>query len=194
MFVLMWFVSWFLDFDCKIILYRLKFLRFRHLLPFQNFAAVASQDYDNPKVKPSASANAIYSLACRYFVLARKDWHNFCSPVDHNVVKTHTKAIQYILGRLFPLKTYYNLHIYSSTINILGLFVLRSSSALRSVTGEEARDSEEESEYMIPSSRPVLPPITAPPVGESPPVLRPSQPLSALQTQTQVSTLNSRYS
>lgn len=47
---------------------------------------------------------------------------------------------------------------------------------------------------MIPSSRPVLPPITAPTVGESPPVLRPPQPqpLSALQTQTQPSTLNSR--
>uniref|UniRef100_A0A8C4EN28 E3 ubiquitin-protein ligase CBL n=1 Tax=Dicentrarchus labrax TaxID=13489 RepID=A0A8C4EN28_DICLA len=29
------------------------------------FAAVASQDYDNPKVKPSSSANAIYSMAIR---------------------------------------------------------------------------------------------------------------------------------
>ncbi|XP_070684877.1 E3 ubiquitin-protein ligase CBL [Pempheris klunzingeri] len=99
-----------------------------------NFAAVAGQDYDNPKVKPSSSANAIYSLA------------------------------------------------------------IRPSSALRAVTGEEARDSEEESEYMIPSSRPVLPPITAPPVGETPPVPRPPQPqpLSTLQTQAQASTLNSR--
>uniref|UniRef100_A0A8C9YM48 E3 ubiquitin-protein ligase CBL n=1 Tax=Sander lucioperca TaxID=283035 RepID=A0A8C9YM48_SANLU len=86
-----------------------------------SLAAAACQDYDNPKVKPSASANAIYSLARRY----------------------------------------------------------------RPVMGEEARDSEEESEYMIPSSRPVLPPITAPPVGETPPVPRPQQPqaLSALQTQ-----------
>uniref|UniRef100_A0A3Q1BYY2 E3 ubiquitin-protein ligase CBL n=1 Tax=Amphiprion ocellaris TaxID=80972 RepID=A0A3Q1BYY2_AMPOC len=75
-----------------------------------NFAAVVSQEYDNPKVKPSASANAIYALANRYIVLALQ------------------------------------------------------------VAGEEARDSEEESEYMIPSSRPVLPPITAPPVGETPPV------------------------
>uniref|UniRef100_A0A672ZP43 E3 ubiquitin-protein ligase CBL n=1 Tax=Sphaeramia orbicularis TaxID=375764 RepID=A0A672ZP43_9TELE len=97
-----------------------------------NFAAVVGSDYDNPKVKPSASANAIYSLASR------------------------------------------------------------PSPALRTVTGDEARDSEEESEYMIPSSRPVLPPITAPPVGENPPISRPSQPLSALQTQTQASTLNSR--
>lgn len=49
---------------------------------------------------------------------------------------------------------------------------------------------------MVPSSRPVLHPITAPPVGEIQPVPRPPQPqpLSALQTQTQASTLNSRYS
>ncbi|KAK9520835.1 hypothetical protein VZT92_020695 [Zoarces viviparus] len=99
-----------------------------------NFAAVAGQDYDNAKVKPSSSANGIYSLA------------------------------------------------------------IRPSPAQRSVTGEEARDSEEESEYMIPSSRPVLPPITAPPVGETPPVPRPPQPqsLAALQTQTQATALNSR--
>lgn len=97
-----------------------------------NFAAVVGPEYDNPKVKPSASANAIYSLASR------------------------------------------------------------PSPALRTVTGDEARDSEEESEYMIPSSRPVLPPITAPPVGENPPISRPPQPLSALQTQTQASALNSR--
>uniref|UniRef100_A0A672ZQC4 E3 ubiquitin-protein ligase CBL n=1 Tax=Sphaeramia orbicularis TaxID=375764 RepID=A0A672ZQC4_9TELE len=76
---------------------------------------IVGSDYDNPKVKPSASANAIYSLASR------------------------------------------------------------PSPALRTVTGDEARDSEEESEYMIPSSRPVLPPITAPPVGENPPISRPSQ-------------------
>uniref|UniRef100_A0A3Q1BJ36 E3 ubiquitin-protein ligase CBL n=1 Tax=Amphiprion ocellaris TaxID=80972 RepID=A0A3Q1BJ36_AMPOC len=77
----------------------------------------------------------------------------------------------------------------SSTVNILGLFVPRPSPILRQVAGEEARDSEEESEYMIPSSRPVLPPITAPPVGETPPVPRPPQPqsLSALHTQTQPS-------
>lgn len=34
--------------------------------PLQNFAAGLTQDYDNPKVKPSSSANAIYSLAIRY--------------------------------------------------------------------------------------------------------------------------------
>ncbi|XP_010792107.1 E3 ubiquitin-protein ligase CBL-like [Notothenia coriiceps] len=45
---------------------------------------------------------------------------------------------------------------------------------------------------MIPSSRPVLPPVTATPVGELPPVPRPSQPPSALQTQTQASALTSR--
>lgn len=47
---------------------------------------------------------------------------------------------------------------------------------------------------MIPSSRPVLPPITAPPVAETPPVPRAPQPqpISALQTQSQASTLNSR--
>ncbi|XP_069546346.1 E3 ubiquitin-protein ligase CBL [Brachyistius frenatus] len=92
-----------------------------------NFAAVAGQDYDNPKVKPSASASAIYAMANR------------------------------------------------------------PSPASRPATGEEARDSEEESEYMIPSSRPVLPPITGPPVGESPPVPRAPQPqlLPAPQTQNQ---------
>lgn len=56
---------WFLDFDCENIL-----LRFLLVLPFQNFTAVAAQDYDNPKVKPSSSANAIYSMAIRYGVLA----------------------------------------------------------------------------------------------------------------------------
>uniref|UniRef100_A0A672GUB7 E3 ubiquitin-protein ligase CBL n=1 Tax=Salarias fasciatus TaxID=181472 RepID=A0A672GUB7_SALFA len=99
-----------------------------------SFAAIVGQEYDNPKVKPSASANAIYALANR------------------------------------------------------------PSPALRSVAGDEARDSEEESEYMIPSSRPVLPPITAPAVGEIPPVPRPQppQPPSSLQTQSQASPLSSR--
>ncbi|KAK2847194.1 hypothetical protein Q5P01_010193 [Channa striata] len=97
-----------------------------------NFPTAASQEYDNPKVKPSVSANAIYSLA------------------------------------------------------------IRPSSAQRPVTGEEARDSEEDSEYMIPSSRPVLPPITASTIGEMAPVPRPLQPISSLPTQTQVSTLSSR--
>lgn len=31
----------------------------------QSFGAGAGQDYDNPKVKPSSSANAIYALAVR---------------------------------------------------------------------------------------------------------------------------------
>ncbi|XP_017288860.1 E3 ubiquitin-protein ligase CBL isoform X2 [Kryptolebias marmoratus] len=95
-----------------------------------NFAAVVGQDYDNPKVKPSASANAIYSLA------------NRPSPV------------------------------------------------LRPVAGEEPCDSEEDSEYMIPSSRPIV----APPVGEPLPVPRPPQPqpLSVLQAPAQPSALNSR--
>ncbi|XP_074535066.1 E3 ubiquitin-protein ligase CBL [Halichoeres trimaculatus] len=98
-----------------------------------NLAAIVGPDYDNPKVKPSSSANAIYSLA------------------------------------------------------------IRPSPASRLVSGEEARDSEEESEYMIPSSRPVLPPITAAPIVETPPVPRPPQPqpISALQTQAQTSTHNS---
>ncbi|XP_049582605.1 E3 ubiquitin-protein ligase CBL isoform X2 [Syngnathus scovelli] len=99
-----------------------------------NFVSAVGQDFDNPKVKPSSSANAIYSLASR------------------------------------------------------------PSSAARSATGEEARDSEEESEYMIPSSRPVLPPIAAPPMVESPPVSRPPQPQSvfAIQTQTQAIAFNPR--
>uniref|UniRef100_A0A667XSD7 E3 ubiquitin-protein ligase CBL n=1 Tax=Myripristis murdjan TaxID=586833 RepID=A0A667XSD7_9TELE len=84
-----------------------------------NFAAAAGSEYDNPKVKPSASANAIYSLATRYFTLP--------------------------------------------------------------VTGEEAGDSEEESEYMIPSSRPVLPLMTPTPAGETPPLPRPPQPQALLE-------------
>ncbi|KAM9317684.1 E3 ubiquitin-protein ligase CBL [Pholidichthys leucotaenia] len=100
-----------------------------------NSAVVLGPEYDNPKVKPSASANAIYSMA------------------------------------------------------------VRPPPVLRQVTGEEGCDGNEESEYMIPSSRPVLPPIPAPISGaETPPVPRPPQPqpISALQTQTQSSTLNSR--
>nr|XP_057935826.1 E3 ubiquitin-protein ligase CBL [Doryrhamphus excisus] len=98
-----------------------------------NFVSVIGQDFDNPKVKPSSSANAIYSLASR------------------------------------------------------------QPSALRPLAAEEARDSEEESEYMIPSSRPVLPAITAPSIGESPPVPRPPQPLYTLQMQTQgITTFNQR--
>uniref|UniRef100_A0A667XSE6 E3 ubiquitin-protein ligase CBL n=1 Tax=Myripristis murdjan TaxID=586833 RepID=A0A667XSE6_9TELE len=60
---------------------------------------------------------------------------------------------------------------------------------LRPVTGEEAGDSEEESEYMIPSSRPVLPLMTPTPAGETPPLPRPPQPqaLAPLQAQTQAS-------
>uniref|UniRef100_A0A3Q2YJB8 E3 ubiquitin-protein ligase CBL n=1 Tax=Hippocampus comes TaxID=109280 RepID=A0A3Q2YJB8_HIPCM len=79
-----------------------------------NFVSVVGHDYNNPKVKPSSSANAIYALASR------------------------------------------------------------PSSAVRSATGEESRDSEEESEYMIPSSRPILPAVASPPMGESPPVSRPT--------------------
>ncbi|XP_015235913.1 PREDICTED: E3 ubiquitin-protein ligase CBL [Cyprinodon variegatus] len=92
--------------------------------------AMASQDYDNPKVKASSSANAIYSLANR------------------------------------------------------------PSTALRQVTGEENCDSEEDSEYMIPSSRP----IAVPPIPDTLPVQRPPQPqpMAALQAHTQAPTLNSR--
>ncbi|XP_033832400.1 E3 ubiquitin-protein ligase CBL [Periophthalmus magnuspinnatus] len=93
-----------------------------------NLAAIVGQDYDNPKVKPSVSANAIYALASRP------------SPV------------------------------------------------LKPLSADETRDNGEESEYMIPSSRPVLPPITTPSAAESPPVPRPPQPVP----QTQAATLNSR--
>ncbi|KAG5836918.1 hypothetical protein ANANG_G00233770 [Anguilla anguilla] len=64
-------------------------------------SACGSQEYDNPKVKPSSSANAIYALAAR------------------------------------PLP------------------------ALKQLAGEDAHESEEESEYMTPSSRPALPPMGA---------------------------------
>nr|XP_061797208.1 E3 ubiquitin-protein ligase CBL-like [Nerophis lumbriciformis] len=82
----------------------------------------------------------------------------------------------------------------SSSANAIYALANRPSSALRSVTGEEARDSEEESEYMIPSSRPVLPPIPTQSMGESPPVSRPppSQSLFALQAQAQTITFNPR--
>uniref|UniRef100_A0A1A8R821 E3 ubiquitin-protein ligase CBL n=1 Tax=Nothobranchius rachovii TaxID=451742 RepID=A0A1A8R821_9TELE len=93
-----------------------------------SFAAIVDGDYDNPKVKPSASANAIYTLA------------NRPSPIS------------------------------------------------RPLTGEELCDSEEDSDYMIPSSRP----ISLPPAGESLSAVRPPQPPSTLQAQTQPSTLNSR--
>uniref|UniRef100_A0A3B3VT59 E3 ubiquitin-protein ligase CBL n=1 Tax=Poecilia latipinna TaxID=48699 RepID=A0A3B3VT59_9TELE len=93
-----------------------------------NFVDIASQDYDNPKVKPSASANAIYSLANRY--------------------------VQMTLRLTVP--------------------------------GEEACDSEEDSEYMIPSSRP----IAVPSVPDTLQVQRPPHPL----TQTQAPAVNSRYS
>ncbi|XP_051933905.1 E3 ubiquitin-protein ligase CBL isoform X2 [Hippocampus zosterae] len=94
-----------------------------------NFVSVVGHDYNNPKVKPSSSANAIYALASR------------------------------------------------------------SSSAVRSATGEESRDSEEESEYMIPSSRPILPAVATPPMGESPPVSRSSQPQAVLAIQAQAQTI-----
>ncbi|XP_036392733.1 E3 ubiquitin-protein ligase CBL isoform X2 [Megalops cyprinoides] len=61
-------------------------------------SASGSQEYDNPKVKPSASANGIYAMAAR------------------------------------PLP------------------------ALKPLTGTDTHESDEESEYMTPSSRPVLPP------------------------------------
>lgn len=126
----------------------------------QNFAAGPAQDYDNPKVKPSSSANAIYSLAVRYV----KD--------EDSSQNTDTPGLC-----------------------VWGGFVLRPSPVLRPGTAEEARDSEEESEYMVPSSRPILPPITAPAVGELPAVPRHSQPLSLLtaQTQSTASSLSSRY-
>uniref|UniRef100_A0A8B9KZA6 E3 ubiquitin-protein ligase CBL n=1 Tax=Astyanax mexicanus TaxID=7994 RepID=A0A8B9KZA6_ASTMX len=72
-----------------------------------SFGASASggSEYDNPKVKPSASANAIYALAAR------------------------------------------------------------ALSAVKQVTGEDGCESDEDSDYMTPSSRPVLPTIS-PSLGE----------------------------
>lgn len=95
-----------------------------------SFGAIAPPDYDLPKVKPSASANAIYALANR------------------------------------------------------------PSPSLRQLPGEEACDSEEDAEYMIPSSRP----IAVQPVPDTLQVQRPPQPqpLAALQAQTQAPTVNSR--
>ncbi|KAI4904555.1 hypothetical protein NFI96_029620 [Prochilodus magdalenae] len=80
-----------------------------------SFGASASggPEYDNPKVKPSASANAIYSLAA---------------------------------SRALP--------------------------AVKQLTGEDGCDSEEDSDYMTPSSRPVLPTMI-PVLGETVP--RPPQ-------------------
>lgn len=43
------------------LIYLISVLCFSH----QSFGAGAGQDYDNPKVKPSSSANAIYALAVR---------------------------------------------------------------------------------------------------------------------------------
>ncbi|KAG9265450.1 E3 ubiquitin-protein ligase CBL isoform X1 [Astyanax mexicanus] len=73
-----------------------------------SFGASASggSEYDNPKVKPSASANAIYALAAS-----------------------------------------------------------RALSAVKQVTGEDGCESDEDSDYMTPSSRPVLPTIS-PSLGE----------------------------
>uniref|UniRef100_H3CQS3 E3 ubiquitin-protein ligase CBL n=1 Tax=Tetraodon nigroviridis TaxID=99883 RepID=H3CQS3_TETNG len=102
-----------------------------HQLTLQNFAAGHSQDYDNPKVKPSSSANAIYSLAVRP------------SPV---------------LG-----------------------------------APEESRVSDEESEYMIPTSRPILLPVTTPPVGELPAVPRHSQPLALADLEDGPQTYEAMY-
>ncbi|KAL7831770.1 hypothetical protein AOLI_G00293180 [Acnodon oligacanthus] len=81
-----------------------------------SFGATASggSEYDNPKVKPSASANAIYSLA-------------------------------------------------------------RPLPAMKQLTGEDGFESEEDSDYMTPSSRPALPTIS-PALGEAVP--RPPQPNS----------------
>lgn len=39
-----------------------------HSLQCFSATASAGSEYDNPKVKPSASANAIYSLAARYML------------------------------------------------------------------------------------------------------------------------------
>lgn len=96
-----------------------------------NFSTGVGQDYDNPRVKPSVSANAIYALANR-----------------------------------------------------------ASPATARPAGGDEGHDSDDE--YMIPSSRPVLPPIPTPLMGETPPIPRPPQPMSAVPTQTQASALNTR--
>ncbi|KAL2085944.1 hypothetical protein ACEWY4_019264 [Coilia grayii] len=82
-----------------------------------NFGASASgcAEYDNPKVKPSASANAIYALAAR------------------------------------PLP------------------------AVKQLPAEEGAQSDEESDYMMPNSRPVLPPIN-PSFSLVEPTPRPPQP------------------
>lgn len=74
--------------------------------------------------------------------------------------------------------------IYAISLNCW--FVSRPSSLFRPVTGDDAHDSEEDSEYMIPSSRPV----TAPPPAEIPPVPRS---LATPQAQIQASSSNSRY-
>lgn len=149
--------------------FTLKFLRFLLLLSSQNFAAGMGPEYDNPKVKPSSSANAIYSLAIRY-IAGMSGRHLI------------TKCVYNILSADCFLCNHEAIH-----------FLPRPSPGMRPVTGEEARDNEEESEYMFPCSRPVLPPITALPAGETPAIPRHPQPLPALQTQTQAPTHNSRY-
>lgn len=151
----------------------------------QSFASIVGQDYDNPKVKPSASANAIYSLTCRYITCL------LC-------LEKVTQSVKILLTTTHKLsQIWINIkwNEFILTVNIPILVVCRTPQALRGVTGEEARDSEEESEYMIPSSRPVLPPITTPSV-ETTPIPRPPQPQPppALQTQSQTLTLNSRCS
>eukprot|EP00063_Salmo_salar_P094273 XP_014069108.1 PREDICTED: E3 ubiquitin-protein ligase CBL isoform X1 [Salmo salar] len=86
----------------------------------QSFGGTASgsHEYDNPKVKPSVSANAIYALATR----------------------PHPD--------------------------------------LKPVAGEETYESDEESDYMIPTSRPVLAPMAAPLVVTEIPAPNPPQPSS----------------
>uniref|UniRef100_A0A3P9QF72 E3 ubiquitin-protein ligase CBL n=1 Tax=Poecilia reticulata TaxID=8081 RepID=A0A3P9QF72_POERE len=82
---------------------------------------------------------------------------------------------QQLLYTMFPLR------VFSYCLS-----VPRPSQGLRQVPGEDGCDSEEDSEYMIPSSRP----IAVPSVPDTLQVQRPPQPL----TQTQAPAVNSRYS
>lgn len=56
--------------------------------------------------------------------------------------------------------------------------VVRPHPGLKPVAGEEAYESDEESDYMIPTSRPVLAPMAAPLVVAETPVPKPPQPTS----------------
>ncbi|MGH0149927.1 UNVERIFIED_CONTAM: hypothetical protein FKN15_016264 [Acipenser sinensis] len=146
-----------------------------------NFSAGASvsQEYDNPKVKPSVSANAIYALASSVPVQLPNpvDWpgrelsnrHSLplalpstmdVRPEAQRQTSTLSLDNQVNFSAGASVSQEYDNPKVKPSVSANAIYALASRPlpALKSLAAEEVSDRDEESEYMSPSSRPAFPP------------------------------------